>query len=291
MDTDLAARLDRSIGPAPDGPDAWPACSRRGTARCAGAGSRPARPRPSLLVGRAGRRRARDRRRAGPGRASGGGRPSPAERAATDSPSDWLMDNRPAEYVPATGELRIKSGATVLQRLDNPFEVAPPAKSVALAMDVPRGRGVAGALPGPAQRQRHLRAPRGRGCALRRVGAAAAGGAGDGRGPARRTRRSARGRPGPVRRRHRAARAEGRLGRRRPAGRRRRGSVVRRAGRPDRGGEVVTPEGEGVVRPGPRCSRRADPGDRRADGAVGIGLDDFLAFAREKYAEGGGGLL
>jgi hypothetical protein len=136
MDTELAARLDRSIGPAPD--DQVPvaallepgrrALRRRRVAAAVGSAA-------AVLVIAGGVALTTG---GGPGRAhepiAGTPSPSPAAPEPDQAGTAWPGGDDLAVYDGASGEVLIDPAATVVQRVENPYDLTPPAGSVGLSL-------------------------------------------------------------------------------------------------------------------------------------------------------------
>ncbi len=144
MDTELADRLDRSIGPAPESDDLLAgllaaghgAVRRRRVATVAGTAV-------AVLVVAAGVAVATG---GSPDRATApASEPTATASAAPEPPTPtpaatasvgpaWAWGHELAAFNPTTGELEIHPGATVVQRIDNPYHLDPPRGSVAVAV-------------------------------------------------------------------------------------------------------------------------------------------------------------
>jgi hypothetical protein len=145
MDTDLAFRLDRSIGPAPDDVDPLAglleqghrALGRRRLATTAASAVAVLAVAGGVAVATSG-----DPDRAAPplvDEPSASPSAAPSETPTTDAGLDGITHTRVkggmlAQYDPETGALQVDLGTTVLQRVENPYDVAPPARSDALAL-------------------------------------------------------------------------------------------------------------------------------------------------------------
>ena len=132
MDTDLASRLDRSIGPSPAGDDGLTALLDRGhravaRRRLAGGGASVL----ALLVVAGGLGLAAS---GGPEHASApiAGDPSPTPAAPTPTEA-W--DHQLATFDPRTGAVVVADGVTVTERIENPYGVPAPAQSLGLALE------------------------------------------------------------------------------------------------------------------------------------------------------------
>lgn len=143
MDTDLAGRLDRSIGTAPDGPDALAGVLAEGhrvVRRRRIAGSVASAAAVVVVVGGAALATGGSSDRAAPPVADPpAASPSVATDSASASPSPtptatWAWGEDLAAYDFARGEVVTRPDATVLRRIDNPYDLVPPAGSSALEM-------------------------------------------------------------------------------------------------------------------------------------------------------------
>lgn len=145
MDADLADRLDRSIGPAPDGDDLLAgllaaghgAVRRRRVAAVAGAAAAVLVVAGGVALATAG---GPDRATAPVGEPTATATTSPTPTsttasAGTDAPA-WGFGDELAVYDAGSGRVEVHPGATVVQRIDNPYHLDPPRSSVALAVSM-----------------------------------------------------------------------------------------------------------------------------------------------------------